>query len=47
MSKELLRLWHRDSSENQESERLPLEAGTRGLVKNIRPGILGARYGKL
>jgi hypothetical protein len=38
----LLWLWDGDSSGTQEGDRLPLEAGTRGLVRDSRPRRLSA-----
>lgn len=41
VSQELLWLWERESSWTQQEERPPLEAGTRGIVKESRPRELG------
>jgi hypothetical protein len=42
VSQVLLRLWDGDNSKKQERERLPLQAGTRGLVRDRRPRGLSA-----
>jgi hypothetical protein len=47
VSQVLLWLWDGDSLGTQEGERPPLEAGTRGLIRDSRPRGLSACYSEL